>query len=724
MYDNLGIALPAWGNAGSWYDNATSNYSVGSTPRVGSIACWSVNDTPPYGHVAYVTGVNANGSFNIVEGGSTWPQANWQGICSRTVNAGRYWPDKGFIYLNSAKPNYQVDEGTYVVYSALDSRKCVDVSGRSTADGANINLWEYHEPGLEKFRITRDGDGYRITNTVSRKCIDVDNGDSASGTNIQQWSAFENNPAQRWYFEDAGNGYVYIRSAVGTYMDVKDGNSANGANIWAHSFNGSNAQKFKLVKYSNVNYTSITQGIYYLASKSNGQYLIVDAGEDAEQQQVSVWPLYDTDGQRMEISATSNGYKIRPLCSESRVINVFSDAVKDGDNVNLLQNVNDDSQWWKFEKVSDGYVIHNVQTPNCVLTVQNGHNVMVANYSSGNATQIWTLKQAAYLDVNARLDNKDSGNLGDYGTIDVYVDGNQIKNDVNDYYQRWPVGVSYEIKDIKAKSGYSYDGVKEGKLTGSIGTPHTDVRLAFNKVQKYTVTFNANGGNVSTANKSVTAGATYGDLPTPTRDAYRFEGWYTVASDGSQVTKDTKVTATANHTLYAHWTALYYLDLNGCLDGVIGGNLGNYGTADVYVNGKIVADDVKDYYSRWPAGTTYEIKDIKATPGHFYRGVHSGQLSGTVNAPDAQVYLSFSGPAIGDIEKTANAVTARIYCSNEQATVFCGAYRNDGKMISVDVKQVTGAGEYAFQFDGKQFDYVKVFLLDENLKPICEGKRN
>ena len=263
---------------------------------------------------------------------------------------------------------------------------------------------------------------------------------------------------------------------------------------------------------------------------------------------------------------------------------------------------------------------------------------------------------------------------------------------------------------------------------GNVYYPASDIKnigfICEVEAKKYTVTFDANGGTVSTASKIVIQSDAYGDLPTPTRDGYRFDGWYTAASGGSQVTKDTKVTATANHTLYTHWTALYYLDLNGCLDGVVGGNLGNYGTADVYVNGTIVADDVKDYYSQWPAGTTYEIKDIKATPGHFYRGVQSGQLSGTVNAPDAQVCLSFSGPAIGDIEKTANAVTARIYCSDEQATVFCGAYRNDGKMISVDVKQVTGVEGYAFQFDGKQFDYAKVFLLDESLKPICEGKRN
>ncbi|MGM9599431.1 MAG: S-layer homology domain-containing protein [Faecousia sp.] len=72
--------------------------------------------------------------------------------------------------------------------------------------------------------------------------------------------------------------------------------------------------------------------------------------------------------------------------------------------------------------------------------------------------------------------------------------------------------------------------------------------------QSITVTFNPNGGSVSTTSKTVTCGQTYGTLPTPTRANYTFDGWYTSTSGGTKVTSSTKVTATANHTLYAHWT--------------------------------------------------------------------------------------------------------------------------------------------------------------------------
>ena len=41
----------------------------------------------------------------------------------------------------------------------------------------------------------------------------------------------------------------------------------------------------------------------------------------------------------------------------------------------------------------------------------------------------------------------------------------------------------------------------------------------------YTVTFDPEGGSVGTTSKQVTFNSTYGELPTPTREGYRFLGW-------------------------------------------------------------------------------------------------------------------------------------------------------------------------------------------------------
>lgn len=51
--------------------------------------------------------------------------------------------------------------------------------------------------------------------------------------------------------------------------------------------------------------------------------------------------------------------------------------------------------------------------------------------------------------------------------------------------------------------------------------------------------------------KEVKEGTAYGALPTPTRDGYTFDGWYTAASGGTKITESSNYSV---NKLYAHWT--------------------------------------------------------------------------------------------------------------------------------------------------------------------------
>ena len=79
----------------------------------------------------------------------------------------------------------------------------------------------------------------------------------------------------------------------------------------------------------------------------------------------------------------------------------------------------------------------------------------------------------------------------------------------------------------------------------------------------YAVTFDAQGGSVTPAGKSVTYGQPYGALPVPERPGYRFDGWFTAAAGGTQVTAETVVAVTAAQTLYAHWTVQSIVHVKG-----------------------------------------------------------------------------------------------------------------------------------------------------------------
>lgn len=91
-------------------------------------------------------------------------------------------------------------------------------------------------------------------------------------------------------------------------------------------------------------------------------------------------------------------------------------------------------------------------------------------------------------------------------------------------------------------------------------TPTSNITYTANATgNSYTVTFNANGGSVALASKSVTYGSTYGTLPTPIRTGYTFDGWYTAKSGGSEKASSSKYSTVGNSTLYAHWKPISYI---------------------------------------------------------------------------------------------------------------------------------------------------------------------
>ena len=111
------------------------------------------------------------------------------------------------------------------------------------------------------------------------------------------------------------------------------------------------------------------------------------------------------------------------------------------------------------------------------------------------------------------------------------------------------------------KTGYEFIGWYTAASGGTKITDTTTLTTASNhtlfahwKARQYTLTYNANGGSVSPATKTVTYDSAYGTLATPSRSGYDFDGWYTKADGGSRVKNTTKVTKTENHTVYAHWS--------------------------------------------------------------------------------------------------------------------------------------------------------------------------
>ena len=115
---------------------------------------------------------------------------------------------------------------------------------------------------------------------------------------------------------------------------------------------------------------------------------------------------------------------------------------------------------------------------------------------------------------------------------------------------------------VPTRESYRFDGwftsrSSDGELVSSQYERQIDDDItvyAHWTLLEYTVTFdvNAEDASCSTASMVATASIALGTLPTPTRDYYTFQGWYT--AEGALVTAD-YVQATATPlTLFAHWS--------------------------------------------------------------------------------------------------------------------------------------------------------------------------
>lgn len=80
------------------------------------------------------------------------------------------------------------------------------------------------------------------------------------------------------------------------------------------------------------------------------------------------------------------------------------------------------------------------------------------------------------LDANSLLDGKVEFAGHDYGSFDVYINGQKIADDVSNFDRVYPYGTEYEFKDLKGTVGHHYSGVgtygphwKETPLKGRLG---------------------------------------------------------------------------------------------------------------------------------------------------------------------------------------------------------------------------------------------------------------
>jgi uncharacterized repeat protein (TIGR02543 family) len=151
-------------------------------------------------------------------------------------------------------------------------------------------------------------------------------------------------------------------------------------------------------------------------------------------------------------------------------------------------------------------------------------------------------------------------------TADEYSITYHLDGGTNDEANPAKYTIETEAITLKAatKTGYTFQGWYDADTGGNqvtqIAAGSTGGKTLYARwsANGYTVTFDAQGGEVEPASQQVTYDATYGTLPEVTKAGHTFQGWFTEATGGTEVTAETTVKTAEDHTLYAQWEISEY----------------------------------------------------------------------------------------------------------------------------------------------------------------------
>ena len=123
------------------------------------------------------------------------------------------------------------------------------------------------------------------------------------------------------------DGDYIIRSTLTTssVLDVAGGSKASGANVQLYSWNGTNAQKWKLTYDS-------ASGFYTIASLVSGNVLDVSGASTSNGANVQVYAPNGTKAQQWRIVADGSGWRIESALKSSFVLDISGAGTSDGTN--------------------------------------------------------------------------------------------------------------------------------------------------------------------------------------------------------------------------------------------------------------------------------------------------------------------------------------------------------------------------------------------------------
>ncbi len=155
-----------------------------------------------------------------------------------------------WVFAEADEPVAVLPGGTYSITCAANAAMAVSIPAKNAAKGSNAALSVYSGNNFQKFVVTPLGDGtYKLIVAGSAMALDVAGGSKANNANVQQYS-YNGTMAQRWKIVGCRGIFKIIGAGSGKALDAASGKLAAGTNLQLYTDNGTKAQQFKFTPVS------------------------------------------------------------------------------------------------------------------------------------------------------------------------------------------------------------------------------------------------------------------------------------------------------------------------------------------------------------------------------------------------------------------------------------------------------------------------------------------
>lgn len=249
-----------------------------------------------------------------------------------------------------------IDDGYYIIKSAVNNNQVVDANGAGISDRTNIQIYNSNDTWAQLFHVSHSGNFLRITNVNSNKVLDVENGAKISGSNLQLYG-WNGTKAQLWIAVQCSEGIKLISALdKDLVMDLNGANPNNGTNIAIYKNNDTLAQRWLFRKAEDPRTVLdrlalsgkklVEEGVYEVHSSINGKFnLDVSGGSYSENTNIQLYSDNDTGAQRWLIKYDSKGYAMIQNVQSKKYLSLASKNIQSGTNIVQSASMTYSQKW-------------------------------------------------------------------------------------------------------------------------------------------------------------------------------------------------------------------------------------------------------------------------------------------------------------------------------------------------------------------------------------------